>query len=107
MSNNFIILHGCGHSFQTVCISPRETVCSICKVELADSVKLLSKKAYQGLHHEDEDVDEIDDLSPEDSGNVEEEDNDTDEAIIEETRGTESILRLKQQIFSWGLVPGP
>ena len=70
-------------------------------------MKLLSEKAYQGLRHEDEEGYEIDDPSPEDSGNVEEEDNETDEAIIEETRGTESILRLKQQIYSWGLVPGP
>ena len=82
-------------------------VCSICKVELADSVKLLSEKAYQGLHHEEEEGDEIDHAIPEDSGNVEEEDNETDEAIIEETRRTEPILRPKLQIFSWGLVPGP
>ena len=64
-------------------------------------------KAFYGLHHEDEEKDiahETNDASCIDNEGEENESDRVDEGI---TLDNDKLFRLKQQIFTWGLVPGP
>eukprot|EP00795_Rhopilema_esculentum_P004838 gene4838-21165_t len=104
----FHIFHGCGHSFHTSCLNSGKMVCLICSKELANSMKVLSEKACDGLrHHEDDDDGIVANEIDANCGDDEDEESGVEELEKQEPRISCTLLRLKQQIFSWGLIPGP
>ena len=83
-------------------------VCLICSKELANSMKVLSEKACDGLrHHEDDDDGIVANEIDANCGDDEDEESGVEELEKQEPRISCTLLRLKQQIFSWGLIPGP
>eukprot|EP00795_Rhopilema_esculentum_P009812 gene9812-18382_t len=103
----FHIFHGCGHSFHTSCLNSGKMVCLICSKELANSMKVLSEKACDGLHHHEDDDDSI--VANEidaNCGDDEDEESGVEELEKQEPRISCTLLQLKQQIFSWSLIPG-
>ena len=108
MSDEIKVLHGCGHSFHLLCFPFGKDICSICKDELTSALKNLSSSALHSIHNpgqhnvsenaQMDDVDEEDDEEPE----LEPSNPERDEASI-----AESVMKLQQEIFSWGMVKGP
>ena len=100
----FVILNGCGHSFHTNCLPVGDTACLICKDEIADSIQEFAKKANNGLHHKNEQAKIVHEAA--DGGYVDEEEESDIESDDECSSDNDTLLRLKQQIIKWGLVPG-
>ena len=110
--SDFIIIHGCGHSFHTKCLPCGEIACLICKDEITESLKSLRAKVCEGLRHQDENAADGGDIDPhsDDSTNSEDvgfENTSTKHQMDKEANQDQIILRLKQEIFRWGLIPGP
>ena len=104
MIDTFIILHGCGHSFHTTCLPTGNVSCLGCKEELAKSLDEYGRKACNRLHHMDEEGNITHDT---DAAECIDEGDDESELNMELSLDNDTLLQLKQQIFDWGLVPGP
>ena len=111
MACDFLVLHGCGHSFHTNCLPDGDMICLICNSEIANSLKSIFNKIREGLTHQDNKIDEEENTESNECGDTEDADDlglesEPDHLDAHESHET-TILRLKQQIFSWGLIPGP
>ena len=107
MIDTFIILHGCGHSFHTTCLPTGNVSCLVCKEELAKSLEEYGRKARNRLHHMDEEGNITHDTDAAECIDEGDDESELDELNMELSHDNDTLLQLKQQIFDWGLVPGP
>ena len=105
------ILHGCGHSFHKECFPSGYGICCICKDALITAISHLASSAEEAIFNpkRSESSENRDDGCEADIDDNE--DDDDEEVIMSESNGSTSIadaqLQLQQEVFSWGLVPGP
>ena len=83
-------------------------ICCICQVELINAVNTLSAKASESilnpeqLSNSDSAEGDVDDDDDEDDLGADPEEPERDEATV-----AGQIMKLHQEIFSWGMIAGP
>ena len=107
------ILHGCWHSFHKECFPSGYGICCICKGALITATSHLSSSAEEAIFNtKRSESSENRDDGCEANGDIDDnEDDDSEEVIILQSNASTSIadaqVQLQQNVFSWGLVPGP
>ena len=106
--DNFKILHGCGHSYHISCFPDGPEKCTVCEAELTNAILSLLKVATTAIFN----ICDTETQSASDS-NEDDCDDDEDDACSCSSESNRSVslsegcLQLQQQIFRWGLIPGP
>lgn len=100
LDDNFTILHDAS------CFPDGQDVCTVCKPWICEAIASLSEQATRSIFNAKDSSNQEE--ADENGINDNEDENDTcSPDIIALDTPVDSCLQLQQQVFSWGLVPGP